>query len=82
MRRYELDFFEHDKFADHFHVSLDVVVSEKDRLPEKQPPWVTFETKRLTPKYCFSSQEEWDSVVSQFGELFIFSSSHFQTQLF
>lgn len=67
--RYELDFFEQDKFADNFHASLDVVVSEKDRVSEKPPPWTTFETKRLTPKYCFSGQEEWDSVNAQFGSM-------------
>lgn len=66
--RYELDFFELDKFAEHFHASLDVVVSEKDRPSQKPPPWTTFETKRLTPKYCFSGQEEWDSVTAQFGK--------------
>ncbi|XP_030851434.1 cyclin-G-associated kinase [Strongylocentrotus purpuratus] len=67
--RYELDFFELDKFAEHFHASLDVVVSEKDRPSQKPPPWTTFETKRLTPKYCFSGQEEWDSVTAQFGQM-------------
>ncbi|XP_071477251.1 cyclin-G-associated kinase-like [Diadema antillarum] len=67
--KYELDSFEHEKFADHFHVTLDVVVSENDRVPEKRPPWATFETQRLTPKYCFSGQEEWDSVRNQFGTM-------------
>nr|XP_054765381.1 cyclin-G-associated kinase-like [Lytechinus pictus] len=67
--RYELDFFEQDKFAEHFHASLEVVVSEKDRPSQKPAPWTTFETKRLTPKYCFSGEDEWDSVKAQFGKM-------------
>ena len=31
---------------------------------------------KCTPKYCFSSQGEWDSVISQFSELFILSISN------
>ena len=42
---------------------------DRPTLPEKQPPWATFETQRITPKYCFSNKEEQDSVNAQFGEL-------------
>ena len=66
--RYDLDFLEQaDKFADHFHVTLDLVVSERDRPMDKQPPWVGFETQRLTSKYCFADKDEQDMVIAQYG---------------
>ena len=58
-----------DKFPDLFNVTLMVEFLDRTAKPSKEPPWATFETQRITPKYCFSNKEEQDSVASQFGQL-------------
>ncbi|XP_033637106.1 cyclin-G-associated kinase-like [Asterias rubens] len=68
--KYDVDFMEQpDKFPDLFNVTLEVQLMDRPTLPEKQPPWATFETQRITPKYCFSNKEEQDSVNAQFAHM-------------
>ncbi|XP_038056283.1 cyclin-G-associated kinase-like isoform X2 [Patiria miniata] len=68
--KYDVDLMEQpDKFPDLFNVTLRIEFLDRTAKPDKEPPWATFETQRITPKYCFSNKEEQDSVVSQFGHM-------------
>lgn len=67
--RFELDFLEQaDKFSDNFYISIDLEVSQDKAQSMRSAPWDTFETQRITPKYCFSNQAEWDRVLTQYGK--------------
>ncbi|PIK59743.1 putative cyclin-G-associated kinase isoform X3 [Apostichopus japonicus] len=70
IKKFELDFLEQaDKFSDNFHISIDLEVSQDKAQSMRSAPWDTFETQRITPKYCFSNQAEWDRVLTQYGHL-------------
>ncbi|XP_022105405.1 cyclin-G-associated kinase-like [Acanthaster planci] len=68
--KYDVDLMEQpDKFPDLFNVTLRIEFLDQTAKPDKEPPWATFETQRITPKYCFSNKEEQNSVVAQFGHM-------------
>lgn len=70
VKKFDLDFLEQsDKFSDSFYVSLELEVTGDRAQSARSPPWDTFETQRITPKYCFSNQAEWDRVISQYGHM-------------
>lgn len=66
-----------DKYPDGFTVVLDFIVApvKQSALPvgsaatAKSCPWQGFNSKGLLPKVLFSSQEEYQQVVAEFGKI-------------
>ncbi|XP_077981164.1 cyclin-G-associated kinase-like [Glandiceps talaboti] len=68
LNKYDLDGTEQpDKYPELFQVILEVNVTNSEAQSIHTIPWKNFETKRLNPKLCFSSQEEQDQVNREFG---------------
>ncbi|XP_070563738.1 cyclin-G-associated kinase-like [Ptychodera flava] len=66
--KYDLDATEQpDKYPELFQVIVEVNVGSQEKAADQRPPWINFETHRLNPKLCFSSQEEQDQVRREFG---------------
>ena len=63
-----------DKFQEHFRVSLEVVVSPKERpQPGSSYPWQGFTGKGLGPRILFTTKEEQEEILNQYGRLFYFA---------
>ncbi|KAL4236400.1 hypothetical protein ACF0H5_004785 [Mactra antiquata] len=66
--QYDLDQLDTpDKYPDRFTVLLNTSVSPKDRSPEHNFPWDKFNVQKLSPKILFSSKEELQSTMADFG---------------
>ena len=58
-----------DKFPDHFRVTLDIAVSAKERpQPGTSFPWQGFTGKSLGPRILFTTKEEQEEILNQYGE--------------
>lgn len=66
----ELDYMEQgDKFPEHFRVSLEVAVSPKERpQPGSSYPWQGFTGKGLGPRILFTTKEEQEEILNQYGK--------------
>ncbi len=57
-----------DKFPDHFRVTLDVAVSAKERQHVGTSfAWQGFTGKGLGPKILFTTKEEQEEILNQYG---------------
>ncbi len=58
-----------DKYQEGFRVTFDVVVSPKDRpRPDMTFPWESYTGKGVGPKILFSTKEEQQAVMQEFGK--------------
>ena len=59
-----------EKYPEGFRVTVDVVVSPRDKPPHGQSfPWEGFSTKGLSPKILFSAREEQMETLEEFGRI-------------
>ena len=57
-----------EKFPEGFRVTLDIVVSPKEKpRPDQNMPWQNFSNKSLNPKILFANKDEQHQVMEQFG---------------
>ena len=57
-----------DKFPEHFRVTLDVAVSAKERpQPGASFPWQGFTGKGIGPRILFTTKEEQEEILNQYG---------------
>ena len=58
-----------DKFQEHFRVAVDVAVSAKERpQPGTSFPWQGFTGKSIGPKILFTTKEEQEEMLNQYGQ--------------
>ena len=67
--RAELDYTDTpDKYQELFCVTLDLVVSPRDRpRPDQSSAWEGFAAKGLNPKILFTTKEEQQQIMADFG---------------
>ena len=71
IHRFDLDQLDTaDKYPERFTVMLNFKVSQKDRPPEKNYPWDKFDVHKLSPKILFSSKDELNEVIADYGKNF------------
>ena len=64
-----------DKFQEHFRVAVDVAVSAKERpQPGTSFPWQGFTGKSLGPRILFTTKEEQEEMLNQYGNFSLFAT--------